>query len=60
MPKENNPHRLRLVEKEEVILCPKCSRKNQGDNERCGECSFPLKDAALIKIIPIEFLLRRR
>ena len=51
--------RLNLVDTE-TIFCPKCSRKNQKDNERCIECAFPMKDTILTKFIPIEFLIERR
>lgn len=60
MPIENSPNRLRLVEAEEVVICPKCNRKNQKDIDRCVECDFPLKDKILTKVVPIEFLIKRR
>ena len=44
----------------ETVFCPKCSRKNQKDIEQCVECGFPLKDKSLMKVIPIEFLIKRR
>ena len=61
MPIENSSNRLRLVEAESIVYCPKCSRKNEKDIDRCSdpECSFPLKDTILTKVIPIEFLKRR-
>lgn len=59
MPKENSPNRLRLVEAEESIICPKCNRKNEKEDDRCFECGFPLKDTILTKVIPIELLKRR-
>ena len=60
MPKQNISYNgLRLVETEEVVICPKCSRKNQKNIERCVECSFPLKNTRLTKVIPIELLKRR-
>jgi len=60
MPIENSSNKLRLVEAEEVDVCPKCNRKNQKDIDRCLECGFPLKDTTLTKVIPIEFLTQRR
>jgi len=50
--------RLRLTE--EVVICPKCNRKNQKNTDRCVECGFPLKDTILTKVIPIQFLTERR
>lgn len=58
MLKENSP-RLRLVEAVEIIICPKCNRRNRKDTDRCTECGFPLKDTSLTKVIPIELLKRR-
>jgi len=60
MPIENSSNKLRLVEAEEVVVCPKCNRKNKKDIGRCVECGFPLKDIMLTKVIPIEFLTQRR
>ncbi len=59
MPKDS-PNRLRIVEAEKVDVCPKCSRKNEKNADRCSECGFPMKDAILTKVIPIQFLLKRR
>jgi len=60
MSKENSSNNeLRLVETEDIVFCPKCSRKNQKEAERCVECNFPLNNTVLTKIIPIEFSERR-
>ena len=61
MPKENIFYNgLKPVESENIVICLKCSRKNEVDADRCTECSFPLKDASLTKVVPIEFLTQRR
>ncbi len=60
MPIENSSNKLRLVKAEEIVICPKCNRKNQKDTDRCVECDFPLKDKILTKVVPIEFLTKRR
>lgn len=60
MLKKSSPNKLRLVKVEKVVICPKCSWKNQEDIDRCAGCSFPLKDTILTKVIPIEFLIKRR
>jgi len=59
MLKENSSDRLKVTETEDIIICPKCSRKNDQHTERCIECNFPLRDTILMKVIPIKLLKRR-
>ncbi len=48
--------KMELVNKEKEVICLKCNQKNPENIDRCMECSFPLRNIELLKIIPMEFL----
>ncbi len=52
--------KLKLVKEEETVICPKCSHRNENGTDRCTECYFPLRDTILKKVVPIQFLIKRR